>query len=72
MIGSQFAYKQGELDDWESNPSNLWMIMEIILGYRNTQGDVVIPSSTSSVYRDKELHFLVYSYDRPSKETEEQ
>jgi len=65
MIGSQFAYKQGELDDLQSNPSNLWMIKEIIIGHKNTQGNVVIPSSTSSVYRDKDLYFLVYSYDRP-------
>ena len=67
MIGAQFTYKQGELHDRESNPSNRWMIMKIILGHRNTQGDVVIPSSISSVYRDKELYFLVYSYDRPSE-----
>ena len=65
MIGSQFAYKQGELDDLEANPSNLWMVMEIIIGHKNTDGHVVIPSSTSSVYRDKDLYFLVYSYDRP-------
>ena len=32
MIGSQFAYKEGEIDDLESNPSNLWMIIQIILG----------------------------------------
>ena len=67
MIGAQFAYKQGELHDRKSNPFNHWMIMKIILGHRNTQGDVVIPSSISSVYRDKELYFLVYSYDRPSE-----
>ena len=62
MIGSQFAYKQGELDDLESNPSNLWMITKIFIGHKNTNGDVCIPSSTSSVYRDKDLYFLVYSY----------
>ena len=66
MIGSQFAYKEGEIDDLESNPSNLWMIIQIILGEEDANGDVVIPSSTSSVYRDNQLYFLVYSFDRPS------
>ena len=66
MIGSQFAYKEGEIDDLESNPSNLWMIIQIILGEEDENGDVVIPSSTSSVYRDNQLYFLVYSYDCPS------
>ena len=64
MKGSQFAYKQGELADRESNPSNLWKILEVMF----YEGDKrTIPSSTSSVYNDKDLHFLVYSFDRPSE-----
>ena len=52
MIGSWFKYKQGELDDLESNPSNLWRILRMVIGHKNSNGDVVIPSSTSSVIRN--------------------
>lgn len=66
MIGAQFAYKQGELEDEigdrNQNPSNRWLITNII----SYDGDGQrIPSSTPSVYRNKHLHFLCYSFDRP-------
>ena len=66
IIGSQFAYKQGELEDEigdrNENPSNRWLITKII----SYDGDrQCIPSSTPSVYRNKDLHFLCYSFDRP-------
>ena len=66
LIGSQFAYKQGELEDEigdrNQNPSNRWLIINII----SYDGDgQCIPSSTPSVYRNKDLHFLCYSFDRP-------
>ena len=66
LIGSQFAYKQGELEDEigdrNQNPSNRWLITNII----SYDGDRhCIPSSTPSVYRNKDLHFLCYSFDRP-------
>ena len=66
IIGAQFAYKQGELEneigDRNQNPSNRWLIMKIIV----YDGDGKrIPSSIPSVYRNKNLFFLCYSFDRP-------